>query len=270
MSMENREWKNKKALPHILSSIPTAVLGRTTDHFTKENYSASLARYTDEIREIFDSLQACCDAAPEKEEEILRAACGALLDAVSDDLSSRDKYRRFNERALKLDTYKMVIVTYLTPAVYKMELGISEKFNEILHEEWLLRWPKQPYQTVTEEMISAGFDRKWYQCYITQAVCGYLGKPDDGYELTMFRNFRDTYLASCPAGPVLIREYYQTAPAIVSRMELSGQGSHIYPRLWETYLAPCLKDIELGNLSACKLRYVKMVKALQKEYLFME
>lgn len=116
MSMENREWKNKKALPHILSSIPTAVLGRTTDHFTKENYSASLARYTDEIREIFDSLQACCDAAPEKEEEILRAACGALLDAVSDDLSSRDKYRRFNERALKLDTYKMVIVTYLTPA----------------------------------------------------------------------------------------------------------------------------------------------------------
>ena len=52
-------------------------------------------------------------------------------------------------------------------------------------------------------------------CYITTAICEEFGKPDDCYELTSFRNFRDTWLKQQPGGQNLIAQYYKTAPTIV-------------------------------------------------------
>lgn len=44
-------------------------------------------------------------------------------------------------------------------------------------------------------------------CYITTAVCEFYGKPDDCYELTEFRKFRDEWLALQPDGELLIKNY---------------------------------------------------------------
>ena len=41
-------------------------------------------------------------------------------------------------------------------------------------------------------------------CFITSAVCESFGKPDDCYELTMFRSFRDNYLAKEQDGEIRI------------------------------------------------------------------
>ena len=92
-------------------------------------------------------------------------------------------------------------------------------------------------------MIAQGFEKKWYQCYITQAVC------------------------ACPDGPALIDEYYRDAPKIVARIELGGLSGSVYPRLWEQDLLPCLRAIEAGRPEECRMRYERMTRRLQRRFL---
>ena len=251
----------------ILSLLPGTVLGRGMEQFTKSEYRSSLAAYTDENRGIFERMQRFCARYPQRTDEALRLACRTLLDAVAADLDAPRKKQGLNERALRLDACKMVIVTYLTPAVLEMGLEIGEPFVRALREEWLSRCPRQSYELVTGEMIAQGFEKKWYQCYITQAVCTYLGRCDDCRELTAFRRFRDTYLSACPDGPALIDEYDRDAPKIVARIELWGLSGSVYPQLWEQDLLPCLRAIEAGRPEECKMRYERMTRRLQRRFL---
>lgn len=55
-------------------------------------------------------------------------------------------------------------------------------------------------------------------CFLTTACCQYKGLPDDCYELTTLRNFRDTYLKTTEAGNALVEEYYRIAPSIVDKI----------------------------------------------------
>lgn len=103
-------------------------------------------------------------------------------------------------------------------------------------------------------------------CYITTAVCEEFGKPDDCYELTAFRGFRDSWLAKQPDGPELIKRYYDTAPAIVERINRQPNRTEIYRYLNETYLSKCLAYIEAGEYEQCKALYVAMVEHLIEEY----
>ena len=49
-------------------------------------------------------------------------------------------------------------------------------------------------------------------CFITTACVTSLGCPDDGYELTAFRKFRDKWLKLQPNGVSVIEKYYAVAP----------------------------------------------------------
>ena len=104
-------------------------------------------------------------------------------------------------------------------------------------------------------------------CFITTAVCEYYGKEDDCYELTMFRHFRDTWLLKQADGKKLIKEYYDIAPIIVNNLAQNINNQYIYKKLWETYLLPCLKDIENNNMVSCKNRYINMIIELKNKYL---
>lgn len=266
-AMDKEIRSSDSAFTAVLTVIPETVLGHGMEQFNEQEYESSLDDYTEKYRYIFEGLQEFCLCCPRQADLAVRETCKALIDAVERDIQTPEKFRGLNGRALQLDTCKMVILAYLTPAVFKMELNISRAFNDALHDEWLKRYPKQPYQVVTGPEIAAGFGRKWYQCFITQAVCGYLGKEDHGYELTAFRNYRDSYLRQCPDGGQLIEEYYRDAPGIVKRIELSGLGDEIYPKLWDNYLKPCLEDIENGRFEECKQRYIRMVRRLQERFL---
>jgi len=121
---------------------------------------------------------------------------------------------------------------------------------------------------VVGSVIGAGkalFDTVTGGCYITTAVCEEDGKPDDCYELTMFRSFRDNWLRSQPDGEALIQRYYDTAPAIVEKINRQPNHSEIYRYLKDTYLSPCLAYIEAGENEKCKELYTAMM-----EYLFEE
>lgn len=104
-------------------------------------------------------------------------------------------------------------------------------------------------------------------CFITTAVCGSFGKPDDCYELTMFRQFRDTWLRKQEDGEALIKEYYAIAPRIVSSINLLDNAKEIYRSIWTDYLKPCLMDLESDNKVSCKKRYIQMVMDLKEKYL---
>lgn len=104
-------------------------------------------------------------------------------------------------------------------------------------------------------------------CYITTAVCEFQGKPDNCYELTMFRKFRDEWLVTQEGGKELVKEYYETAPQIVKNIDEREDRNRIYSHIWGNWLKPCLSDIENGNYDACKQTYIQMVENLRRKYL---
>ena len=103
-------------------------------------------------------------------------------------------------------------------------------------------------------------------CFVTTAVCGSFGKPDDCYELTTFRKFRDGWLAAQADGKSLIAEYYEIAPRIVSNINRLANAAQIYKKIWQEYLVPCLNFIRNGDNLACKNKYIEMVRELKKIY----
>ena len=99
-------------------------------------------------------------------------------------------------------------------------------------------------------------------CFITTAVCGYLGKTDDCRELRAFRDFRDKWLRYQPGGEDTIQEYYRIAPGLVSRMHTFSDYSKICDTLWSRFLVPCYDMIQKGELEECRKHYTKMVDYL--------
>lgn len=102
-------------------------------------------------------------------------------------------------------------------------------------------------------------------CYITTAICEEYGKPDDCYELTAFRTFRDDWLQHQPDGKELINRYYKTAPAVVDSINKQPDRTEIYHYLNEAYLSKCLSYIEEAENEKCKDLYVEMMEYLYKE-----
>lgn len=102
-------------------------------------------------------------------------------------------------------------------------------------------------------------------CYITTAVCEEYGKPDDCYELTAFRGFRDHWLLQQPEGKELIKRYYDTAPSIVEQINKQSDRAEIYRHLNERYLLKCLSYIEKGENEKCRDLYIAMMDYLQGE-----
>ncbi|WP_455542549.1 GTPase family protein [Intestinibacter sp.] len=104
-------------------------------------------------------------------------------------------------------------------------------------------------------------------CYITTATCEEFGKPDNCYELTQFRKFRDEWLVKQDGGKELIQKYYNDAPKIVQKINLQQNHREIYNDIKEYYLKPCLSMIENNEFEKCKELYSEMVNNLSGEYL---
>lgn len=102
-------------------------------------------------------------------------------------------------------------------------------------------------------------------CYITTAVCEEYGKPDDCYELTTFLGFRDNWLLQQPGGEALVKQYYDTAPAIVEQINKRPDRAEIYRHLNEAYLSKCLTYIEKGENEKCRDLYIAMMDYLREE-----
>jgi len=101
-------------------------------------------------------------------------------------------------------------------------------------------------------------------CYITTAICEASGKPDDCYELTMMRKFRDEWLAKQPDGYYLINDYYETAPKIVAAIDSLRERSSIYDYLNCNFLKKCVDFAGRNLMADCKKYYMDMVQYCHK------
>lgn len=103
------------------------------------------------------------------------------------------------------------------------------------------------------------------ECFLTTACVQYYALPDNGYELTTLRHFRDNYLAESAGGKELIQEYYQVSPKIVTRVNQDVNKNTIYTFIYSKVLEAC-SAIEEKKLRSAKDVYVGLVRSLMKRY----
>ena len=95
-------------------------------------------------------------------------------------------------------------------------------------------------------------------CFLTTAVCEFQGKPDNCYELTVLRNFRDTWLKE--NFPEDIDTYYADAPAIVKKIKALPTPAWIFDRMYSRYILPATEHIEEGNHMAAYRIYKQLFR----------
>ncbi len=227
---------------------------------TRDLYAPSFDTYRAGCAPVFERL----NAAARTDEQVAAAA-----DRLLDDLAAAwDGEKSKTARQHRMTDDKIIVAIFLVPMVRTMELPVSEPFCKALQEKWCERYPKDPFYLGTYDAIAGGFRKKFLGlCFITTAVCQSRGLPDDCAELTAFRTFRDGYLRTCPDGAALIDEYYNIAPGIVACIDICGDRDARYDAIRADYLDLCYRDLQAGKLEDCKNRYVRMVRALEKEYL---
>lgn len=104
-------------------------------------------------------------------------------------------------------------------------------------------------------------------CFLTSACVEAKGMSDDCYELSVLRDFRDSFLRNQPKGEAEIREYYFVAPQIVSAIKQKAESLSIFDSIYEECVRPCVEMIEVGKNDDAHLLYRETVKRLQKQYL---
>ena len=132
--------------------------------------------------------------------------------------------------------------------------------------------------------IEKGYSTKWIQdarkegkqygcgaaalagCFITTAVCEYLNKPDDCYELQTLRWFRDHILASQHEGRQDIQRYYDIAPGIVTAIEQQADRHVLYQGLLQQHILPAVSAIEQQRYDRAYLLYRAMTLGLYDRF----
>lgn len=84
-------------------------------------------------------------------------------------------------------------------------------------------------------------------CFLTTACVATMNKPDDCYELTALRHFRDNHLLANKEGIILVKEYYNIAPAIVSRINQQTNAKEVYADIYHKMILPTIEEINNNN-----------------------
>lgn len=144
--------------------------------------------------------------------------------------------------------------------IYVLHQAMKIHFEHIADNDYIIPKQREAVQNASGNKSNSG-------CFITSATFAALRGTDDGYELTMFRKFRDGFLASEPDGQELIESYYSIAPRVVNAIDARSNAELIYNDIYNSYLGKCLQYIESGRLMECKQLYIEMVNSLSKKYL---
>ena len=199
----------------------------------------------------------------EESDEALEAAAALIPEYAAGQLAAIPSKRK---RDLACLDYNMNMVSFFVPLLGEINSVKTKEFTEKIIEIYNQKLPDNKIGHSTREQIQGGFKKGL--CYITTAVCRSLDKPDDRYELTLLRDYRDQYLLGSKEGMNTVNEYYNIAPTIVKRINRQVDSAGIYAGIWQDYLSPCVRLIEEDKKEECRKLYSDMVRKLEKKYLY--
>lgn len=234
--------------------------GDPMQYFKKKTYSDSFQKMYREHLGTLDAIEQGYNTVIDKEQFLANMAEALVKRAV--ELVEADPRKSKKERA-QIDL-NLTMAVFVLPMILEFHGNSSKPLTDQLLIAWKQAFPKSSIQAAEYSYIEAGFHKK--SCYITTAVCEALGKADDCEELTLLRNYRDTYLASLPDGEELIHRYYDVAPSIVKHIGRQDNALEIYHAIYEQYLQPCIAMIQADRLEECRRLYEEMVYTLAEQY----
>ncbi|EET61614.1 hypothetical protein BRYFOR_06297 [Marvinbryantia formatexigens DSM 14469] len=230
--------------------------------FSRKNYSSAFQKYYEAHTATFQAVETGYQNAIDKTQYVFNMAQAAVTPAAE----AANKPAGKSKKEKELIDCNLSMVVYVFPAILYFKGESAGALTDEMLRQWKEQFPKTNLSAAPYEDIESGFHKKW--CYITTAVCETFGKPDDCYELTVLRNYRDSYLQSQPDGEEIIREYYDVAPTIVKHINRQPDRKEIYRSIWDTYLNPCLTMIENDEKESCRELYTEMVRTLQERYFY--
>lgn len=228
--------------------------------FKRDKYEGIFDEFYGMNKGVFEAIEYVYQSDDAPEQWLSKLAAG-FVDTARADLNCRRTKGGRNQRLLDLN---LLISVYLVPAVLKYPAAFSEPFADCLLESWNQAFGTKVGKASFSE-IDNGFRRKL--CYITTAVCESLGREPDCYELQLLKNYRDQYLEPTPEGHRMVEEYYNIAPTIVKRVEKQPDRDRIYKELYQSYIEPCIREIENQEYESCGERYKEMVLELKARYM---
>jgi hypothetical protein len=233
--------------------------------FTKKNYNASFENYVQTGINALQPIERYAAVSEVALGRVVEEAASALLQSVVSEIEHRKGGLMNSAKKARIDQYRFFLAVYMVPMILRLNYKISNPLTDKILDLWLDHFPDFAFKKAGYEELQSGFERKGL-CYITTAVCESRHKPDNCYELTTMRKFRDTYMQQTKERQGRVEEYYSTAPAIVAMINMQPGCEEKYYSIWEKYLLPCIIDIEKKHLKQCEKRYIKMVRNLIKEY----
>ena len=234
--------------------------------FQRKTYEKAFLKFYEEERELLDGISQEYDALESEEEkkQMIEDIASIFPDMVSEKLAN---IKKKSERTDVTMNSNIVMATYVLPVLGYTKHEFWEQAANRTVEKWnAIDGLTSKIQRSDFETIKNGFSNG--PCYITTAVCERLGKPDDCYELSILRKYRDEYLLSTQHGREAVEEYYDIAPTIVKRINKEEKKTEIYTDIYDNCLIPCIQMIEDGQMVECEKLYTRMVRDLQKKYMF--
>jgi len=102
-------------------------------------------------------------------------------------------------------------------------------------------------------------------CFLTTACVQAQGLGDNCSILNELRVFRDTYVATLPSGASMLREYYSTAPMIVSAVNRSANRHREWQRIF-TEISSIVDLIRRSRYDDAVTAYGQLFERLQSSY----
>jgi len=141
----------------------------------------------------------------------------------------------------------------------RSDLENRAKFDVNRYNEQMKAWGAKQSADATRAAGSSGGGGGG--CFITTAVCEFMGLPDDNAFLNAFRKFRDEYMGGKHSEE--LKEYY----ALADRLgPLIKNDDKILTQVLSAYLVPCFLYIKEKDNEKVRSRYKQMIAFLKTVY----
>lgn len=201
----------------------------------------------------------------------------SVLDNVSDDLKKYPKTNIDENYEVYCDNIQFWLEQlskkyYSTIGSETLALSDSGATNLVYNpaKKLALLYKKiKPDYLLPSSLVSKAEGGKGVQngCYLTTACVEAKGLPDNCYELTVLRNFRDNWLAKQPNGIDDINLYYETAPKIVNIINEMPDANIRWIHLYNELVKPCVTMIDNKQYQDAYNLYKSISLSLSKEFL---